>query len=67
MQKNTEDPDYYDIGVTIKDGVKNFGPVFPPKIHKSLIRQFLLVKSKILLLFPLIIESVNLFFSSVEW
>lgn len=42
------DDEYYEVGVTIKDGVRNFGPSFPfpPYVHKDLLKDFLLTKSK---------------------
>lgn len=42
-----EDEESYRVELTIKDGVKTFGPPFPfpGLIHKSLIRDFLIVKS----------------------
>mmetsp|Transcript_19350 Transcript_19350/g.74304 ORF Transcript_19350/g.74304 Transcript_19350/m.74304 type:complete len:613 (+) Transcript_19350:308-2146(+) len=41
-----EDPNYYQISVTTKDGVKAFGPPFPfpPIIHVDMLREFLLTK-----------------------
>jgi len=46
VKKSVEDAEFYEVGVTIKDGVKSFGPSFPfpPLIHKSLLRQFLVTK-----------------------
>jgi hypothetical protein len=49
VKKDLHTPDTYEVGVTIKDGVKRFGPSFPfpALIHKSILRQFLVTKSEL--------------------
>ena len=47
VKQDPDDPDMYQVAVSIKCGVKIFGPTFPhpPKVHRSLLREFLLTKS----------------------
>ena len=49
IRKDPNNEDCYLIGVTIKDGVKRFGPSFPfpPSIHKNQLRKFLVTKSRL--------------------